>query len=119
MENNILKITDGKNITELDFNNLDFGYGMGDYFYNGKETGGQIGFTWNEEKGFEYIDSLSLTIYVGNKEESDLMTLEKYLINKTVDRKQVVTLSKEDYKTFLKWKAICDKEKFTFHNELI
>lgn len=119
MEENILKITNGEDVTKLNFNDLDFGYGLGDYYYNGKETGGQIGFIWNEEKGVEYIDSLSLTVYVGNKKESDLITLEKYLINKTKDRKQIVTLSKEDYQTFLKWKTICDNEKFTFHNELI
>lgn len=118
MGNRILKITDGNNITELDFESLDFGLGIGDYFYNGNETGGQIGFVWVEEKGVEYISSLSLTVYVGNDEENDLQTLDTYLINKTKDRKLLVTLSKEDYQTFLKWKSMCDMKVFHFWNNL-
>lgn len=51
----------------LDFDSLDFG--LGDYFYNGKYSGSQIGFCWRDDLGLEYIDHLHFTVYVGNDNE--------------------------------------------------
>lgn len=99
-----LIITDGNNKTLLNFNELDFGFGDGDYFYNGNETAGQIGFFWNEEKGQKYIDSLYLSL-----EESDFELVES-IKNQTPDKKLNITLSKEDYRTFLNWIEICNKK---------
>lgn len=114
--NKIITITDGNSSTELDYNSLDFG--LGDYYYDGNYTGAQIGFTWDEEAGPEYVENLSLTVYVGNADNSDLYTPNKWLINRTPDEAYKVTLSPEDYKTFLKWKDMCDVEEFTYWNEL-
>lgn len=107
LENEIeekLIITDGNNKTLLNFNELDFGFGDGDYFYNGNETAGQIGFFWNEEKGLKYIDSLYLSL-----EESDFDFVES-IKNQTPDKKLIITLSKEDYRTFLNWIEICNEK---------
>ena len=112
----VITITDGTNSTELDYNSLYFG--IVDYFYNGNETGAQIGFYWNEYKNTAYINGLYLTVYVGNESNEDLETLDKTLRNLTPNEPYKVTLSDEDYKTFLDWKAMCDKTEFTYWNNL-
>lgn len=112
----VITITDGTNSTELDYNSLDFG--IGDYFYNGNETGAQIGFYWNEYKDMTYVNGLYLTVYVGDESNDDLETLDKTLRNLTPNEPYKVTLSDEDYKTFLDWKAMCDKTEFTYWNNL-
>ncbi len=112
----VITITDGTNSTELDYNSLDFG--IGDYFYNGNETGAQIGFYWNEYKDMTYVNGLYLTVYVGDESNDDLETLDKTLKNLTPNEPYKVTLSDEDYKTFLDWKAMCDKTEFTYWNNL-
>lgn len=109
-------ITDGTKTTELDYNSLDFG--LGDYYYNGNETGAQIGFYWNEDKDMTFVVGLYLNVYVGNDEENDLETLDKTLKNLTPDEAFKVTLSKEDYQTFLKWKEMCDVKEFTYWDSL-
>lgn len=114
----LITITDGNNSTEIDFNSLDFGFGIGDYFYNGKETGAQIGFTWDEEKGDTYINNLFLNVYVKDDEEGeDIETINKYLKNKTPDKEYLVTLSTQDYQTFLNWKKLCDVDEFTYYSQ--
>lgn len=45
---------------KLDFYDLDFGFGIGDYYYNGKCSGSQIGFYWVEELGQKYVETLIL-----------------------------------------------------------
>lgn len=102
-----MTITDGTNTTTFDYDNLDFGFGDGDYFYNGNETLGQIGFFWNEEKGQKYIDSIFLSSKDEDNEEEDF-EFRGSLKNETPDQELTVTLSPEDYQTFLNWKDICD-----------
>ena len=57
-----IKNKDNNKSIELDFDSLDFGLGIGDYFYNGNCTGSQIGFCWNEELGQEYVDHIYMTL---------------------------------------------------------
>lgn len=97
----------------LDFNGLDFGFGLGDYYYNGKCSGSQIGFCWLEEEGQWYIDHIFFNVYVGNDDENDIYTLRSMLRNLTPYEKLIITLSKEDYEVFLKWYN--EVEKIGFH----
>ena len=115
--NKILTITNGTDETKLDFNSLDFG--GGDYFYNGNETGAQIGFYWNEDKGQTFIDKIYLSYYVGDETESDIETLsDEDMVNLTPDEELKVTLSKEGYDKFLKWYDMCNANTFTYYNNL-
>lgn len=102
-----ITITDGTDTTVFDYDGLDFGFGDGDYFYDGNETLGQIGFFWNEEKGQKYIDSIFLSSRDEDDEDGDF-EFRGSLKNKTPDQELTVTLSPEDYQTFLNWKDICD-----------
>ena len=77
----IIRNKDNNKSIELDFDSLDFGFGIGDYFYNGNCTGSQIGFCWNEELGQEYVDHIYMTLYVGNEKENDLYNLDTTLKN--------------------------------------
>lgn len=115
-QNRIMTITDGTNKTEFNYDGLDFG--IGDYYYNGNETGAQIGFYWDEDRDMTFVEHLFLTVYVGNDEENDLETLDETLENLTPDEAFKVTLSKEDYQTFLKWKEMCDLKEFTYWDNL-
>ena len=105
--NKILTITNGTDETKLDFNSLDFG--GGDYFYNGNETGAQIGFYWNEDKGQTFIDKIYLSYYVGDETESDIETLsDEDMVNLTPDEELKVTLSKEDLELFTRLYNLLD-----------
>ena len=115
-QNRIMTITDGTNKTEFNYDGLDFG--IGDYYYNGNETGAQIGFYWDEDRDMTFVEHLFLTVYVGDDEENDLETLDETLENLTPDEAFKVTLSKEDYQTFLKWKEMCDVDTFTYWDSL-
>lgn len=98
---------------KLDYVGLDFGFGLGDYFYNGKCSGSQLGFYWLEEEGQEYIEHLYFNVYVGNEEENDIYTLNTMLVNLTPNEKKLITLSQEDFKIFLKWYN--EVERIGFH----
>lgn len=98
---------------ELDYNDLDFGFGIGDYYYNGQCSGSQIGFYWVEELGQKYVEHLFFNVYVGNDDENDIITLDTMLKNLTTDEKLVVTLSVEDYEVFRLWYS--EVEKIGFH----
>lgn len=98
---------------ELDYDDLDFGFGIGDYYYNGKCSGSQIGFCWVEELGQKYVEHLFFNVYVGNDDENDIYTINKYLKNLTSNEELNITLSKEDYEVFLKWYN--EVEKIGFH----
>ena len=115
----ILTITNGTDETKLDFNSLDFGFGGGDYFYNGNETGAQIGFYWNEDKGQTFIDKIFLNYYIGDETENDIETLsDEDMVNLTPDEELKITLSKEGYDKFLKWYDMCNANTFTYYNNL-
>ncbi len=97
----------------IDYNRLDFGLGIGDYYYNGKCSGSQIGFCWNEELGYENIDHLYFVVYCGDEKENDLYTLDTTLKNLTPQEKLYITLNKEDYEIFKKW--VMETERTDFH----
>ena len=98
-----IKNKDNNKSIELDFDSLDFGFGLGDYFYNGNCTGSQIGFCWSEELGQRYIEHLYLNLYIGNEEKNDLYTCETYLNNLTSNKELLITLSNVDYNVFISW----------------
>ena len=100
---------------ELDFYDLDFGFGIGDYFYNGKCS--QIGFCWNEDLGLEYIDHLYFNVYVGNEEECDLYVLGVYLKNLTPNEKLTITLADKDYEEFRLWYNETERIDFHYYTE--
>ena len=110
----IIKNESDNKKTELDFDNLDFG--LGDYFYNGTYSGGQIGFCWQEELGIEYVDYLYLNLYVGNEEENDLCMLDFTLKNLSVDKKLQITLSNMDYEVFVSWYDKVNRKDFHYYN---
>lgn len=113
----ILTVTNGTDSKEFDFNSLDFGFGDGDYFYNGKSTGAQIGFYWVEEKGEKFIDHLYLNL--NKADDSDDEGEWDYigsLQNITPEEELKVTLSNEDYDKFLKWYDACNSDK-TYYND--
>lgn len=97
----------------IDYNRLDFGLGIGDYYYNGKCSGSQIGFCWNEELGYENIDHLYFVVYCGDEKENDLYTLNTTLKNLTPQEELYITLNKEDYEIFKKW--VMETERIDFH----
>lgn len=97
----------------IDYDRLDFGLGIGDYYYNGKCSGSQIGFCWNEELGYENIDHLYFVVYCGDEKENDLYTLNTTLKNLTPQEKLYITLNKEDYEIFKKW--VMETERIDFH----
>ena len=99
----IIRNKDNDKSIELDFDSLDFGFGIGDYFYNGNYTGSQIGFCWNEELGQEYVDHIYMTLYVGNEEESDLYNLNTTLKNLDLSKPLEIVLSNMDYAIFTMW----------------
>ena len=97
----------------IDYNRLDFGLGIGDYYYNGKCSGSQIGFCWDEELGYENIDHLYFVVYCGDEKENDLYTLNTTLKNLTPQEELYITLNKEDYEIFKKW--VMETERTDFH----
>lgn len=101
----------------LDYNDLDFGFGIGDYYYNGKCNGSQIGFCWVEELGQEYVEHLYFVAYYGDEDESDLYTLHKTLKNLTPNEKLVITLSSDDYETFRLWFMETERETWHYYNK--
>ena len=116
---NILNIMnyDVNNVIGLDFDDLDFGFGIGDYYYDGKCNGCQIGFYWNEELGEYYVEHIFLTIYVGNEDDNDLMTLNRTLKNLTPNDKLSIKLSNEDYKIFKKWYNETNRDDFHYYTK--
>lgn len=110
----IIKNESDNKKTELDFDSLDFG--LGDYFYNGTYSGGQIGFCWQEELGIEYVDYLYLNLYVGNEEENDLCMLDFTLKNLSVDKNLQITLSNMDYEVFVSWYDKVNRKDFHYYN---
>ena len=102
---------------ELDYNDLDFGFGIGDYYYNEKCSGSQIGFCWNEDLGLEYIDHLYFNVYVGNEEECDLYVLGVYLKNLTPNEKLIITLADKDYEEFRLWYNETERIDFHYYTE--
>ena len=113
----IIKNFDKTKIMILDFDELDFGFGIGDYYYNGKCKGSQIGFYWNEELGQEYVEHLFFSVYVGNEDENDIETLHRTLKNLTPNDRLLITLSNEDYKTFMNWYNETNTCDFHFYNK--
>ena len=99
----IIQNADKTRIMKLYFDELDFGLGIGDYYYNGKYNGSQIGFYWSEELGQRYIEHLYLNLYIGNEEENDLYTCGVYLNNLTPNKELLITLSNVDYNVFMSW----------------
>jgi hypothetical protein len=97
----------------IDYDRLDFGLGIGDYYYNGKCSGSQIGFCWNEELGYENIDHLYFVVYCGDEYNNDLYGLNTTLKNLTPQEKLYITLNKEDYEIFKKW--VMETERTDFH----
>lgn len=116
---NILNIMnyDVNNVIGLDFDNLDFGFGIGDYYYDGKCKGSQIGFCWNEELGQEYVEHLFFNVYVGNEDENDIETLHRTLKNLTPNDKLSIKLSNEDYKIFKKWYGETNRDDFHYYTK--
>lgn len=102
---------------ELDYNDLDFGFGIGDYYYNGQCSGSQIGFYWNEDLGLEYIDNLYFIVYTGNEEECDLYVLGVYLKNLTPKEKLTITLEDKDYEEFRLWYSETERIDFHYYTE--
>ena len=98
---------------ELDYNDLDFGFGIGDYYYNGKCSGSQIGFYWSEENGKEYVEHLFFNVYRGTDDDNDIYTLDTMLKNLTPNEELTITLSVEDYEVFRLWYN--EVEKIGFH----
>lgn len=83
--------------------NFDYGFGIGDYYYNGLCSGSQVGFCWEEELGQDYVDFIFFVVYVGDEKENDLYTCRKTLKNLTTNEKLTITLSDEDFKKFIEW----------------
>lgn len=113
METLVIKKENSGEGLSIDFNRLDFGLGIGDYYYNGKCSGSQIGFCWNEELGYENIDHLYFVVYCGDEKDNDLYTLNTTLKNLTPQEELYITLNKEDYEIFKKW--VMETERIDFH----
>lgn len=115
MEDLIIKKKNTNEKIILDFDSLDFG--LGDYFYNGKCSGSQIGFYWREDLGLEYIEHLYFNVYTGNEEECDLCVLGVYLKNLTPNKKLTITLEDKDYEEFKLWYSETKRTDFHYYNE--
>lgn len=113
METLVIKKENSSEGLSIDFNKLDFGLGIGDYYYNGKCSGSQIGFCWSEELGYRNIEHLYYVVYVGDERENDLYTLNTTLKNLTPQEELYITLNKEDYEIFKKW--VMETERIDFH----
>ena len=98
---------------ELDYNDLDFSFGIGDYYYNGQCNGSQIGFYFVEELGQKYVEHLFFNVYVGNDNENDIYTLDIMLKNLTPNEKLTITLEDKDYEEFRLWYN--ETERIDFH----
>lgn len=107
-----------KNTSEkiiLDFDSLDFG--LGDYFYNGKCSGSQIGFYFVEELGQKYVEHLFFNVYVGNDNENEVYTLDTMLKNLTPNEKLTITLVDKDYEEFRLWYSETERIDFHYYTE--
>lgn len=102
---------------KLDFYDLDFGFGIGDYYYNGQCSGSQIGFYWVEELGQKYVEHLYFNVYTGNEEECDLYVLGVYLKNLTPKEKLTITLADKDYEEFRLWYSETERIDFHYYTE--
>lgn len=102
---------------ELDYDDLDFGFGIGDYYYNGKCSGSQIGFYWLEEEGHWYIDHIFFNVYVGNDDDNDIYTLDTMLMNLTPSEKLTITLSSENYEVFRLWYSETERVGFHYYTD--
>lgn len=100
---------------ELDYDDLDFG--IGDYYYNGKCSGSQIGFYWLEEEGHWYIDHIFFNVYVGNDDDNDIYTLDTMLMNLTPSEKLTITLSSENYEVFRLWYSETERVGFHYYTD--
>lgn len=109
------KNTDEKII--LDFDSLDFGFGIGDYYYNGKCSGSQIGFYFVEELGQKYIEHLFFNVYVGNDNENEVYTLNTMLKNLTPNEELTITLEDKDYEEFRLWYSETERIDFHYYTE--
>ena len=117
MEKIHIKKQDSDEEIILDFNGLDFGLGIGDYYYNGKCSGSQIGFYWVEELGQKYVGHLFFNVYVGNDDENDIYTINKYLKNLTLNEELLITLSSEDFARFKMWYNETNKTGFHYYTD--
>lgn len=113
METLVIKKENSSEGLSIDFNRLDFGLGIGDYYYNGKCSGSQIGFCWSEELGYRNIEHLYFVVYVGDEKDNDLYTLDTYLKNLTPNEQMFITLNEHDYEIFKKW--VMETERLDFH----
>lgn len=109
------KNTDEKIV--LDFDSLDFGFGIGDYYYNGQCSGSQIGFYFVEELGQKYVEHLFFNVYVGNDNENEVYTLDTMLKNLTPNEELTITLADKDYEEFRLWYSETERIDFHYYTE--
>ena len=102
---------------ELNYNDLDFGFGIGDYYYNGQCNGSQIGFYFVEELGQKYVEHLFFNVYIGNDNENDIYTLDIMLKNLTPNEKLTITLADKDYEEFRLWYNETERIDFHYYTE--
>lgn len=113
----VIKKQNADEKTILDFDSLDFGFGIGDYYYNGKCSGSQIGFCWNENLGQKYMEHLFFNVYVGNDNENDVYTLDTMLKNLTPNEELTITLEDKDYEEFKLWYSETERIDFHYYTE--
>lgn len=113
----VIKKKNADEKTILNFDSLDFGFGIGDYYYNGKCSGSQIGFYFVEELGQKYVEHLFFNVYVGNDNENEVYTLNTMLKNLTPNEELTITLEDKDYEEFRLWYSETERIDFHYYTE--
>ena len=113
----VIKKQNADEKTILDFDSLDFGFGIGDYYYNGQCNGSQIGFYFVEELGQKYVEHLFFNVYVGNDNENEVYTLDTMLKNLTPNEELTITLEDKDYEEFKLWYSEMERIDFHYYTE--
>lgn len=117
MKELVIKKKNADEKTILDFDSLDFGFGIGDYYYNGQCNGSQIGFYFVEELGQKYVQHLFFNVYIGNDTENDIYTLDTMLKNLTPNEELTITLEDKDYEEFRLWYSETERIDFHYYTE--